>query len=181
MKSLGIDLSLFKRAGARRVRRAEDIIGDVNANVDLFMALAKSGKLPPIGGGSQTYWQGTVNTAAFAATPGTVLAPSQIPSGEDPLTLAVAFIFPILWTAAANGVSTAYNAGALIAPGSAATGSTVYPTQATYATTTAVQSGVTVCNAVPVAALGVNNYIVGIGGAAAVANNQSFFGILGLS
>jgi len=181
MKSLALDLSLFRRAGAKRVRRAEDLIGDIDSNLSLFAQLAKSGKLPPIGGGSQEYWQGIASTTAFAATPGTVLAPALIPSGEEPLTLSLSYIFPVLWTAAANAVTNAYNAAAVIAPGSAATGSTVYPTQATYPTTTAVQSGVCMCNAVPIAALGISNYIVGIGGAAAVANNQCFFALIGVA
>lgn len=175
------DLSVFKRAGSKRVREAEDIVGDVTQNMELFTRLAKEGKLPKIAGGAQAYVVTTANTAAFAATPGTVLLPALIPEEQAPLVLALAIVNPVTFTAAANAVQFAYNSGAIIAPGSAATSSTVYPGQGTYATTTATTYATAVAGAVPFAGLNVPNYVVGIGGAAAAANNQSFFAIFTLA
>lgn len=177
MRRLAIDLSTFKRAGARRVRTADALVRDIAP----MLNEDGSFRLPMIAGGATQFNTGIANTTAFAATPGTILFPALVPAWELPLTVAIGGINPILNTAAANAVTFCFNSGALIAPGSAATGSTVYPVQATYPTGAATQTGWSCAAAVPAGGLNVNNYLTGIGGAAAVANNQCYFGLLGLS
>lgn len=177
MRQLPIDLSIFKRAGARRARNARDLAGDIQAaqNIADVIAACKSGR-PPISGGSQWYVQAALGAVNFAVAPGAALGGPLVPEQSSPLNLAVVFLNAVTFTAAAEAVTFAYGSTS----GSAITGATLYsaPTNPTMAATTVP---VTALAAVPLAGLNTFNWATGVGGAGATATNcVSFFAILGL-
>ena len=190
MRIVPFDLSQFRRGGARRVRRADDLAGDLYGGIargvldagKLGPLFEREGLLPPIGGGmaAGAQYQNTVwNTAAFAASPGTVLQ-GTLYSAEYGVVLAVGIATPALLTAAANGISFYY--GNTAALGAAATGGTIFPTtNGTQPTTTAIQQTVASIQPVPAAGLNAGVVVVGIGAGAIVANANCFFGLIGLS
>jgi hypothetical protein len=178
MRRFNITLPEFKAAGRRRVRAADDVIGELAARpvVGWGKMLADAGLLPPMEGGAPTTFVGIANTAAWAATPGTLIL-GPLYQAQAALVLSVASISPCLMTAAANGVSFCYapTTGTL---GGAATGGTVYGYSGTQPTTTAIQQTPVVIAPTPAAGLNAGCWTVGIGAAAAVANNSAFFGLL---
>ena len=189
MSHIDLTLEQFKQAGAIRARQANDIAGDIYSGIasgeldakSTAAMLLKAGLVPPIGGaaaGAQ-YMNTVWNTAAWAASPGTVLQ-GPLYSAEYSVVLAVGTAEPALYTAAANGCSFYY--GNTAALGAAATGGTLFPTtNGTQPTTTAIQGSVLAIQPCPQAALAQGVWVVGIGAAAVVANANCFFGLIGLS
>jgi hypothetical protein len=182
-----MDLNLFKRAGARRARRAEDFKGDVTRmfeGVDTSDPFALAGLLarlrgehPPIGGGAPgLIVVGTsIGALTYAASPGVALLTPLVPTSEVPLNLAVGYVDAVLWTAAAESTNFAYGSTA----GTAITGATLYRSRVTVRT--AIQTPDFVMDFVPLAGLNTYNWLCGVaagGAGATVATTNAAFAIL---
>jgi hypothetical protein len=181
-----MDLNLFRRAGARRARRAEDFKGDVTRMFDgidndpfaLAAVLAKlRGEHPPIGGGAPgLIVVGTsIGAITAAAAPGAALLGPLVPTAEVPLNLALGYVDAVLWTAAAECSNFAYGSTA----GTAITGATVYRSRV--AVRTAIQTPDFCMDFVPLVGLNTYNWysLVAAGAAGAtVASTSGAFAIV---